>query len=79
MKKTNIYDILFWIFLIIAIIVFLWYIFGDSPTLEQALLILVISLLFKIQSNVSYNTAEINVVKRSFINLVGDLKEGKFK
>lgn len=32
MKRKDILNILFWIFLIIGIILLLWYIFGNSPT-----------------------------------------------
>ncbi|MBS3088927.1 hypothetical protein J4402_04085 [Candidatus Pacearchaeota archaeon] len=77
--KLNIYEILFWIFFILAIVTVFWYIFGDSPTIEQALLILVISLLFKIQSNVSFNTAEITILKRSFIRMADDFKMARKK
>ncbi len=80
--KINIYDIIFWIFFILAIIFFLWYLFGDSPTLEQALLILIIGVLFKIQSDITINRLEIKNVKtkfgnmeKSFIRLVDDFKD----
>jgi len=73
--KINIYEILFWIFFILAIITLFWYVLGNSPTLEQALLILVISLLFKIQSNVSFNTAEMHILKRRFIRMADDFKK----
>jgi len=53
--KLNIYDILFWIFFVIALAMILWYIFGDSPAIEQALLVLIITFLFKIQSDISSN------------------------
>lgn len=78
-RKINVYDILFWIFFIIAIMFFLWYIFGNSPTLEQALLILIITFLFKIQADVVPNTKEISIIKKSFIRLVNDFKEFKNK
>ena len=72
--KQNIYDIFFWIFFVVAVIIVLWYIFGKSPTIEQALLVLVISFLFKIQGNVSANTVEINNLKNSFMRLASDFK-----
>ncbi len=74
-NKINIYEILFWIFFIIAIIMILWYVFGDSPTIEQTLLILIITFLFKIQADVVYNMSEIKILKSSFIRLAGDFKE----
>ena len=73
--KINIYEILFWIFFIIAIITALWYIFGDSPTIEQTLLILIITFLFKIQADVVSNNMEIRIMKNSFIRLGNDFKE----
>jgi hypothetical protein len=75
MKKINLYDILFWIFFIIAVITILWYIFGDSPTIEQALLVFIIAVLFKMQSIVSTNGLEIKILKSSFIRLANDFKE----
>lgn len=40
-------EIIFWALFIVAIVVVLWYVFGNSPTLEQALLILILTLTFK--------------------------------
>lgn len=73
--KANIYDILFWVLFVISITVGLWYIFGHSPTFEQALLILIITFLFKIQANVTSNNTEIKVLKKSFFRLVEDFKK----
>ena len=80
--KVNIYDILFWIFFILAVGLILWYIFGNSPTLEQALLVLIITFLFKIQSNLIHEEYEIKELKKkfilmesSFIKLAKDFKE----
>ena len=73
--KISIYDILFWIFFIISIIIVLWYLFGNSPTIEEALLILAISFLFKIQSVVIENKSEIKLLRNSFINLASDFKQ----
>ena len=67
--RINLYEILFWIFFVLSVIVILWYIFGDSPTLEQALLILIITFLFKIQSSVITNNYEIKTLKSRFKNL----------
>ena len=72
--RINIYEVLFWIFFIISIIVVLWYLFGNSPTLEEALLILAIGFLFKIHSIVIENKTEIRVLKNSFVRLAEDFK-----
>ncbi len=79
--KINIYDILFWIIFIIAVITALWYIFGDSPTFEQTILILIAGFLFKIQGNIIFNSLGIkslkrkfNIIEKSFIRLASDFK-----
>ena len=36
-------DVIIWILFILSIFVFLRYVFGHSPTIEQALLVMVIS------------------------------------
>jgi len=80
--KINIYEILFWIFFVISIITALWYIFGDSPNLEQALLVIILTFLFKIQASTITNSFEIkslknrfNYLEKSFIKLVDDFKK----
>lgn len=42
--KITIWDILLWIFFILSIIFVFWYIFGSSPTLEQSILIVILTL-----------------------------------
>ena len=39
-------DIVIWILFIVSLFVFLWFIFGNSPTIEQTFLVLAISYLF---------------------------------
>ena len=80
--KISIYEVLFWIFFAIAIITILWYIFGSSPTLEQVLLILILTFLFKIQATTISNGVEIKNLRKkfglledSFIKLVRDFKK----
>lgn len=68
-------DIILIILTIIAVTISLWYIFGDSPTIEQALLVLIITFLFKNQSNLIANNTEIKILKNSFIHLAKDFKE----
>ncbi len=50
--KISIYDIIFWILFIISVVVGLWYLFGDSPTFEQGLIIFILTILFGGISNV---------------------------
>ena len=73
--KINIYDILFWISFIIAVTTILWYIFGSSPTIEQALLVLIIAFLFKVQASITTNNIETKNLKNSFMHLAKDFKE----
>lgn len=75
-------DIIIWILIIISIIVVSWYIFGSSPTLEQSLLVLIISMLFIIHSKSIKNEATLSYLKNrfskiedSFIKLADDFRE----
>jgi len=65
--KINIYDALLWIFFILSIIFFFWYLLGDSPTFEQAILVLILSLLIT-------NTVKTNVLETRFKSLAKDFK-----
>ena len=47
MKRKDIFNILFWIFLIIVIILLIWYIFGNSPTELGITLTFLLMLMFK--------------------------------
>ena len=74
-------DIIIWVLFIITIIVSIWYVFGSSPTLEQALLILIITILFTQTTKISNIEARLGLIEkrfnnleRSFIKLVNDFK-----
>lgn len=54
-----------WILLIIGVIFTLWYVFGDSPTLEQSLLIFILSILFKMQMSLGKLQGKFNEHVRS--------------
>ena len=45
-------DVLFWAFVIIAIALFLLFLFGKSPTLEQSLLALMIGFVIKLHGDI---------------------------
>lgn len=77
--KSNIYDILFWIFFIIALAVISWYLFGNSPTIEQALLVLIITFLFKVQSDIVHNKSGLSLLEIRFNALAKDFKEKVMK
>lgn len=74
MQKNVFYEILFWLFFIITIIIVVWYFLGNSPTIEQALLILILTMLFKIQADIYSNKTETKMLKTSFIKLASDFK-----
>jgi len=61
-------DMLIWILFILTIIIVLWYIFGNSPALEQAILILILTL--------SITTlVKMRVLETKFNFLARDFKE----
>jgi len=62
MKLQN---ILLWILFIISIVLFLWFVFGSSPTFEQTILVLILTLVIA-------NVVKVNVLEdivRSNLNL----------
>jgi len=59
MKLQN---ILLWILFIISIVLFLWFVFGSSPTFEQTILVLILTLVIA-------NVVKVNVLENRFINL----------
>ena len=68
-------DIIIWILFILAIAVGLWYIFGNSPTLEQTILTFLLAAVFTIVIILSKNNVEINYIKKDLGNLKLDLKD----
>ena len=68
-------DIMIWILFIISIIVILWYFFGNSPTIEQALLVLIISFLFIINTKISQIGTSLKYLDKRFNALAKDFKE----
>ena len=77
-------DIIIWILFIISIGVGLWYLFGNSPTLEQALLVLILTVVFTISINLTKVSMEIKFLKKrfnklenSFVRLINDLRSSK--
>ena len=66
MKRKDILNILFWIFLIISIILLVWYIFGNSPTELAITMTFLLTLLLKMWA-ISDNLNEFkHEVKLSF-------------
>jgi hypothetical protein len=50
MRRSDVFNILFWITLIIGIILLLWYIFGNSPTELAIPLTFLLMLMFKMRA-----------------------------
>ncbi len=71
----KIQDIIVWILFAISLFVVAWYFFGNSPTIEQALLVLVISYLFVIGSKISKIEAIVQMSNRRFNALAKDFKQ----
>lgn len=55
--KTNIYDVLTWIGLIVAIIMIIWYIIGDSPY-ELAIIVPILFIIYTKLSSVEKGVLE---------------------
>ena len=69
-KKTAlIRDILFWILFILGIIVFLWALFGNSPTLEQTLLIFILGMVIKNEFSINKVNIKTELTKQKLENL----------
>ena len=49
--KVEIGDIILWILFILSLAVGIWYLFGDSPTLEQSILIFLLTSIFRLVIN----------------------------
>lgn len=73
--KLNILDILTWIFFILSVIFVLWYIFGNSPTFEQTLLIFILGVVITSFASLKSLKADHNHLKRSFYSLAKDFKQ----
>jgi len=66
--QMKIQDIIIWILFITSLVVAIWYLFGDSPTFEQAILIFILTILFT-------NSIKISKLKKSFDYLAKDFKQ----
>ncbi len=74
-------DIILWILFIIALSVVAWYLLGNSPTLEEALLVLILTIMYTASTKISDISSRMNVMERrfssmekSFIKLIRDFK-----
>lgn len=75
-------DIIIWILVVICIIVGAWYLFGGSPTFEQAILVFILTAVFgigisvgKIGVRLKFIEKKFNNIENSFTRLASDFKE----
>lgn len=68
-------DVIAWILLVISIFVFLWFIFGNSPSIEQTFLVLIISYLFIMNAKLVQIATRLQMLQNSFRYLARDFKE----
>ena len=66
-------DIIFWILVLISIAIALWYFFGNSPTFEQTLLVLILTVIFGMAVKVAVIGEKMNSIEKRFILLAKDL------
>lgn len=62
----KIQDIILWVLFILTVIMILWYIFGSSPTTEQAILILILTLSITTIVKISVLETRFNFLARDF-------------
>ena len=74
-KITLIGNILFWTLFILGIIVVLWVFFGNSPTIEQALLILILGMTVKNSIEIKGLRSNLGNLEGKFNSLAKDFKE----
>ena len=75
--RKDIFNILFWIFLIIGIILVLWRIFGNSPSDLAIILPFILMLLFKIWS-ISDEVKDFkHDIKLSFYKVKNEIKDSE--
>ena len=79
-------DIILWILVIFSIIIVIWYLFGNSPSFEQTILILILTILFSISTKIVdishkivYLERRFSNLEKSFINLINDFKRMRKK
>lgn len=73
--KTRMNDILLIIIFIISVIFFFWYIFGNSLTFEQALLIFILCVVMANFANLKSLKTDCNNLKQNFLSLAKDFKQ----
>lgn len=72
MKLEN---IIFLILVLLGIIVLVWHFVGKSPTIEQALLVFILAVIFKNSVSVKGFSSDLRNLDRKFSALAQDFKE----
>ncbi len=72
--KIRVSDIIIWIFFVLTIIFIFWYIFGNSPTLEQSILILILTLSIATIVKITKLETKFNFLARDFKNHKNEFK-----
>ncbi len=72
--KINIGDIILVILFIISISIGLWYLFGDSPTFEQSMILM--SAVFGMAINMGRSEVRLNYIEKRFDTLEKNVKNG---
>ncbi len=71
----KIYDIVFIILFIVSVLTVLWYLFGDSPTLEQGMLIMIATFLISIYGRQIRLETRFGFMAKDFKELTLDFKQ----
>jgi len=68
-KYISVESILFWVLFVLGIVVFLWALLGNSPTLEQALLIFILGMVIKNNFSINRIDTETELAKQKLESL----------
>lgn len=68
-------DIIFIILAILSIVMAIWYLFGNSPTFEQTLLIFILGLVMANGLRIHSTSSKLNRIEKSFNYLEKDFKQ----
>jgi len=73
--KIEIIDVIMWILFIIAIATGLWYLFGNSPTFEQSIVIFLISAVFGITITLTKTGTKLSYIEKDLIELKDNITD----
>ncbi len=68
-------DIIIWILFIITLVFIFWYIFGNSPTFEQTILVFVVTAIFTIAIKISQFGSRMGYVEKDLRDLKINIKD----